>query len=202
MNSHETVDKFLNGLLTPDESAQFLQAVEHDSELRSLLESDRIINSCLNKERMQLMHHDLSGVAGAFVAGLASTGTIASSGLITASYAKTAGMSWITLVTSSALSISVCAGAYWFINSKSASTQHSSRAVSSQNRIENVEPISIKVPAITQDRVPEIARNKPRSTKQVPISNQKQIVQETPATPIKKIQLEHSSSKYRPKTQE
>lgn len=88
MNSHETVDKFLNGLLSPEETTQFLQEVEQDAELRSLLESDRIINSCINKERIQLMNHDLSGVAGAFVAGLASTGSIASSGLLTASYAK------------------------------------------------------------------------------------------------------------------
>ncbi|MFM7340649.1 MAG: hypothetical protein ACKO2H_11120, partial [Bacteroidota bacterium] len=95
MNSHETIDKFLSGQLTPEETSHFLEKVEHDPELQSLLESDRIINMSFNKERLQLMQHDLSGVAGAFVAGLASTGTIASSGLLTAAYAKKAGMSWI-----------------------------------------------------------------------------------------------------------
>jgi len=202
MNSHETVDKFLNGLLSPEETAQFLQKVEHDVELRSLLESDRIINSCINKERMQLMHHDLSGVAGAFVAGLASTGSIASSGLITASYAKKAGMSWITLATSSALSISVCAGAYWFINSNGPSNPKAAQKNNQLIHVEQAEPITINVPVTIQDKTPEIAKNKTRSLKQSQILRGKQMVQDIPIPPVKKIQLEHSSSKYRPKTQE
>ncbi|MFN5518813.1 MAG: hypothetical protein ACK49C_00435 [Ignavibacteria bacterium] len=202
MNSHETVDKFLNGLLSPEETTQFLQEVEHDSDLRSLLESDRIINSCINKERIQLMNHDLSGVAGAFVAGLASTGSIASSGLLTASYAKKAGMSWITLATSSALSISVCAGAYWFINSNESNPTKTSQKINQLIHVEKAETISLNVPVTIQDKTQEFSKNKHRSLRQSQIERKKQIVQESHLPPIKKIQLEHSSSKYRPKTEE
>jgi negative regulator of sigma E activity len=202
MNSHETVDKFLNGLLSPEETTQFLQEVEQDAELRTLLESDRIINSCINKERIQLMNHDLSGVAGAFVAGLASTGSIASSGLLTASYAKKAGMSWITLATSSALSISVCAGAYWFINSNESNPTKTSQKINQLIHVEKAEPISLNVPVTIQDKTQELSKNKHRSLRQSQIIRKKQIVQESNLPPVKKIQLEHSSSKYRPKTEE
>ena len=202
MNPHETVDNFLTGLLSPEETARFLQAVEHDAELRSLLESDRVINSCVNKERVQLMNHDLSGVAGAFVAGLASSGSIASSGLITAAYAKKAGMSWITLATSSALSISVCAGAYWFINSTGPKVSPISQSKKKLLHVERFEPITIKVPAVMMDKTQQIVKTKFRSPKQTSTIQGKRIVQETPFILTKKIKLEHSSSKYRPKKQE
>ncbi|NBP64523.1 MAG: hypothetical protein EBU66_07665 [Bacteroidetes bacterium] len=199
MNSHETIDKFLSGQLTPEETSHFLEKVEHDPELQSLLESDRIINMSFNKERLQLMQHDLSGVAGAFVAGLASTGTIASSGLLTAAYAKKAGMSWITLATSSALSISVCAGAYWFINSNK-EVQSNQNVVKKAMSQQISTPISLKVPSETHDIEKLPIKTKNRNHKHIMTSSS--TIPESAPTPHKKLQLEHSLSKYRPKTQE
>ena len=203
MNSNETIDKFLNGQLTPEETAHFLETVEHDSELQSLLESERIINSCLNKERLHLMQHDLSAVAGAFVAGLASTGTVASSGLITAAYAKKAGMSWLTLAASSALSISVCAGAYWYLNTPNDSnpiTTQSKRDKATQTT--TVETISLKVPRLIVDKQNAPIKLKSRSTRtELKFSNKGEI-SEPASVPVKKQILEHSFSKYRPKIQD
>lgn len=202
MNSHETIDKFLNGQLTPEETAHFLETVEHDSELQSLLESERIINSCLNKEKLHLMQHDLSAVAGAFVAGLASTGTVASSGLITAAYAKKAGMSWLTLAASSALSISVCAGAYWYLNS-----QNDSKPIQRQSKIDiavqtTAKDIPLKVPRLIVDKQNAPMKVKSRSTSvELKVSNKSEVT-EPAAAPVKKQILEHSFSKYRPKIQD
>ena len=51
MNSHDTIDKFLNGTLSPGEMTVFLEKVETDTDLQALLESDRIINTAIGKER-------------------------------------------------------------------------------------------------------------------------------------------------------
>jgi len=204
MNSHETIDKFLNGELTPEETTRFLETVEHDQELRSLLESDRVINSVFNKEKTNLLHHDLSGVAGTFVAGLAATGAIANAGLITAAYAKKAGMSWITLIASSALSISVCAGAYWYMTNQSMSELRNPQL--SVKHLNEIPPttISLPVPSIVRDEAP-IVLKKPKSiskgySSSSPIVNN--IESKPTDIPQKKVLLEHSSSRYRPKIQD
>ncbi len=203
MNSHDTIDKFLNGTLSPDEMSSFLEKVESDSDLQSLLESDRIINNAIGKERSRLMNHDLSGVAGAFVAGLASSSSTVSSGLLTAAYAKKAGMSWITLTASTVLSVTLCAGAYWYINSieKSSANLPNVKTIST---FVNDKPavLTMAIPAIISDKSEElktIQRRKPvnivesKSLKETPLLLPEKTV---------KIRLEHSLSKYRPKIQE
>jgi hypothetical protein len=203
MNSHDTIDKFLNGTLSPDEMTSFLENVETDSELQALLESDRIINTSIGKDRSILMNHDLSGVAGAFVAGLAATGTTSSSGLLTAAYAKKAGMSWITLTASTILSVSLSLGAYWYISSSEKSSNFQRNIVPIRNVIQDTpNMLTIAVPATIPDKPEEIKSVQRKKQVSVVESNQTQeIYSLTPEKPVK-IRLEHSSSKYRPKIQE
>lgn len=203
MNSHDTIDKFLNGTLSPDEMTSFLEKVETDTDLQALLESDRIINTATGKERSKLMNHDLSGVAGAFVAGLAATGATASSGLITAAYAKKAGMSWMTLTASTILSVSISAGAYLYINSIEKSSEINQNTIPF-SKLLNETPVTLTmtIPARIDDKQEEIKtvlRKKPDFTPQKNLSQE--IPQLLPEKPLK-IRLEHSSSKYRPKNQE
>lgn len=157
MNSHDTIDKFLNGTLSPDEMTSFLEKVETDTDLQALLESDRIINTAIGKERSKLINHDLSGVAGAFVAGLAATGATASSGLITAAYAKKAGMSWMTLTASTILSVSISAGAYLYINSSEKSSAINQNTIPI-SRVINEAPITLTmtIPARIDDKQEDI----------------------------------------------
>ncbi len=203
MNSHDTIDKFLNGTLSPNEMTSFLEKVETDTDLQALLESDRIINTAIGKERSKLMNHDLSGVAGAFVAGLAATGATASSGLITAAYAKKAGLSWMTLTASTILSVSISAGAYLYINSSEKSSTINQNTIPI-SRVINEAPITLTmtIPARIDDKQEDIKmvqRKKPDYAEQKTLSQEiPQLLTEKPL----KIRLEHSSSKYRPKNQE
>jgi len=203
MNSHDTIDRFLNGTLSPNEMASFLEKVETDTELQALLESDRIINTAIGKERSKLMNHDLSGVAGAFVAGLAATSATASSGLLTAAYAKKAGMSWITLTASTILSVSLSLGAYWYIssNEKTSDIQHNARPIR-KTLHETPATLTIAIPATIPDKPEEIKPVQRKKQLSVVESNQSQVIHSLiPDKPVK-IRLEHSSSKYRPKIQE
>ena len=205
MNSHDTIDKFLSGNLSPDEMSAFLEKVESDTDLQQLLESDRIINSAIGKEKTALMNHDLSAVAGAFVAGLAATSATSSAGLITASYAKKAGFSWLTLTTSTILSVSLSAGAYWYLNSSEEKVQPQVKQFSFNSVVlDSPIELTITVPATISDKPAEI-KSTPRKVL-APASIAKDILyQEKPPMidekPVK-IRLEHSSSKYRPKNQE
>lgn len=202
MISHDTIDKFLNGTLSPGEMSLFLEKVETDTELQALLESDRIINTTIGKERSKLLNHDLSGVAGVFVAGLAATSASASSGLHTAAYAKKAGMSWMTLTASTILSVSICAGAYLYVNSADKSSAIDRNMVTISNVL-NVEPVTLTmtIPARTDDtqEIKVVQRKKTSFIPQKIISQE--IPQLLPEKPLK-IRLEHSSAKYRPKKQE
>jgi hypothetical protein len=203
MNSHDTIERFLNGTLSPNEMASFLEKVETDTELQALLESDRIINTAIGKERSKLMNHDLSGVAGAFVAGLAATSATASSGLLTAAYAKKAGMSWITLTASTILSVSLSLGAYWYIssNEKTSDIQHNARPIRKALH-ETPATLTIAIPATIPDKPEEIKPVQRKKQLSVVESNQSQVIHSLiPDKPVK-IRLEHSSSKYRPKIQE
>lgn len=203
MNSHDTIDRFLNGTLSPNEMASFLEKVETDTELQALLESDRIINTAIGKERSKLMNHDLSGVAGAFVAGLAATSATASSGLLTAAYAKKAGMSWITLTASTILSVSLSLGAYWYFssNEKASDIQHNVSPIRKALH-ETPATLTIAIPATIPDKPEEIKPVQRKKQLSVVESNQSQVIHSlTPDKPVK-IRLEHSSSKYRPKIQE
>lgn len=206
MNSHDTIDKFLSGSLSPEEMSTFLEKVESDSELQQLLESDRIINSVIGKEKSALMNHDLSGVAGAFVAGLAATSATASSGLLTAAYAKKAGFSWLTLTTSTILSVSLSAGAYWYINSGEMDSPQPEQKQITFKSIVYEPPIelTLAVPATIADK-PEVMKTTPRKVIAPAIIAKDMMFQEPPPLieekPVK-IRLEHSSSKYRPKNQE
>lgn len=203
MNSHDTIDRFLDGSLSTDEMTSFLEKVETDTELQALLESDRIINTAIGKERSVLMNHDLSGVAGAFVAGLAATGATASSGLLAAAYAEKAGMSWITLTASTILSVSLSIGAYWYISSNEKSSNISDNA-GQIKKLLNETPVlfTIAVPATTPDKPEEIKSvQRKKQVSVVESSQSHEILSLTPEKPVK-IRLEHSSSKYRPKIQE
>lgn len=205
MNSHDTIDKFLSGSLSSEEMATFLEKVESDSELQQLLESDRIINSAIGKDKNTLMNHDLSGVAGSFVAGLAATSASASSALLTASYAKKAGFSWLTLTTSTILSVSLSAGAYWFINSSEKDMPTIQKKVSIHS-IVNEEPVelTLTVPTIVIDKPAEVKILQKKSILPATLTKENRLVEQTTIIEEKpiKIRLEHSSSKYRPKNQE
>ena len=202
MNSHDTIDKFLNGSLTSDEMNTFLERVETDPDLQAMLESDRIINSAVSKERSALMNHDLSSVAGSFIAGLAATSTTATTGMLTAAYAKKAGMSWITLTASTILSVSLSAGAYWYIHSTENNApinKISSKVITSLNVAPN--ELTIAVPAQVSDTPVETKIVQRKKQPQIMSKgNQEEHIVITDKPP--KIQLEHSSSKYRPKVQE
>ena len=204
MNSHDTIDKFLNGTLSPGEMTVFLEKVETDTDLQALLESDRIINTAIGKERSKLMNHDLSGVAGAFVAGLAATGATASSGLITATYAKEAGMSWMTVTASTILSVSICAGAYLYINTTEKTSAIDRNMIPISNVL-NEEPVTLTmtIPARIDDKqeIKLVQRKKPDNVIQKTVSQETPQLQLLPEKPLK-IRLEHSSAKYRPKNQE
>lgn len=202
MNSHDTIDKFLNGTLSSDEMSSFLDSVEHDPDLQALLESDRIINSAVGKEKSILMNHDLSSVAGSFVAGLAASSATATIGMQTAAYAKKAGMSWITLTASTILSVSLSAGAYWYIHS----SEKQQPIIPIRDNIgisfdESPNELTITVPAQVSDKpeAPKVVQRKQQTQTVHTITQQEQqLLTEKPA----KIRLEHSSSKYRPKVQE
>lgn len=205
MNSHDTIDKFLSGSLNSEEMATFLDKVESDSELQQLLESDRIINSVIGKDKSTLMNHDLSGVAGAFVAGLASTSVSTTSGLLTASYAKKAGFSWLTLTTSTILSVSLSAGAYWFFNSNEKKVESfQERFIINSVMNETPVELTLSIPALTYDKPAQVKSMQKKGiapatmTKAIQMQEQTAIIEEKPI----KIRLEHSSSKYRPKNHE
>ena len=204
MNSHDTIDKFLNGTLSPGEMTVFLEKVETDTDLQALLESDRIINTAIGKERSKLMNHDLSGVAGAFVAGLAATSAKASTGLHTATYAKEAGMSWMTVTASTILSVSICAGAYLYINTTEKTSAIDRNMIPISNVL-NEEPVTLTmtIPARIDDKqeIKLVQRKKPDNVIQKTVSQETPQLQLLPEKPLK-IRLEHSSAKYRPKNQE
>jgi hypothetical protein len=206
MNSHDTIDNFLNGNLNPEEMSSFLENVERDKNLQELLESDRIINSAVAKERASLMNHDLSGVAGAFVAGLAATSTIAGSSMLTAAYAKKAGMSWITLTTSTILSVSLCAGAaYLYIQTSETPKIEKNTPISiSRTLVEPPLELTLTVPQTVSDKPQEekiVKRKRIIPIKSLEITQQES-VPTIPKEKSPKTQLEHSFSKYRPKNQE
>ena len=204
MNSHDTIDKFLNGTLSPGEMTVFLEKVETDTDLQALLESDRIINTAIGKERSKLMNHDLSGVAGVFVAGLAATSAKSSTGLHTATYAKEAGMSWMTVTASTILSVSICAGAYLYINTTEKTSAIDRNMIPISNVL-NEEPVTLTmtIPARIDDKqeIKLVQTKKPDNVIQKTVSQETPQLQLLPEKPLK-IRLEHSSAKYRPKNQE